>query len=157
MVHEAHTFSIFTITPVAVTVNIAGELWYLEKSMKESKQHIVSEYQLTDAFTFHTEMYSFESSTAISIIIITQFLVVHIITKPISNPFTYSPICNFERFFVMWAFCLLLDRGWRSKFSTGVNLKKDIVQESDILPNWLPHGGIILAKGQLNHSYTFWY
>ena len=28
--------------------------------------------------------------------------------------------------------------------------------QSDILPNWLPHGGIILAKGQLNHSYTIW-
>ena len=26
-----------------------------------------------------------------------------------------------------------------------------------ILPNWFPHGEIILAKGQLNHSYTFWF
>ena len=25
-----------------------------------------------------------------------------------------------------------------------------------LLPKWFSHGGIILAKGQLDHSYTFW-
>ena len=45
-------------------------------------------------------MISFEGSTAVTIIIITEFLVVHIITKSIANPFTFSAICKF------WKECL---------------------------------------------------
>ena len=52
-------------------------------------------------------------------------------------------------------------RGWSIKFTTGINIQKVLAQkyishQPDILLKWLPHGGIILAKGQLNHSYTFW-
>ena len=28
--------------------------------------------------------------------------------------------------------------------------------QAGILPKWFSNGGIILAKGQLNHTYAFW-
>ena len=64
--------------------------------MYGSKIHIISEYQLTNTFAFNAKMISFEGSTAVTIIIITEFLVVHIIAKSIAHPFTLSTICRKE-------------------------------------------------------------
>ena len=41
-------------------------------------------------------------------------------------------------------------RGWCPKFAPGLNIKIDIVQKV------CPFAKIILAKGQFDHSYTFW-
>ena len=56
----------------------------------------VSTYELTNAFTLDTEAVLCQSSTAISTVKITQFLIVHIITKPITNPILLSTIWDFE-------------------------------------------------------------
>ena len=82
-----------------------GQAYGMATCVYLSDQSKKSEYELTDAFTLDTEVVLCESSTAISTVKITQFLIVHIIAKPISNPIASSAICNFEkkklnRFFV---------------------------------------------------------
>ena len=44
----------------------------------------------------------------------------------------------------------------KPKYSNKPSSKNYMSEQADILPNWLSHEGIILGKGQLNHSYTFW-
>ena len=53
--------------------------------------------QLTDTSTLDAEVDFCKSSTTISTVKITQFLIVHIIAKPISNPIASSAHCNFEK------------------------------------------------------------
>ena len=52
-----------------------------------------------------------------------------------------------------------LYRDWSPKFATGLNviigIKKYMSDQTVFLPKWCTPRGIILAKGQLGHSYTF--
>ena len=48
-----------------------------------------------------------------------------------------------------------------AKFATGLNIKishssKSMSDKAVLFPKWLSHEEIILAKGQLDHLYTFW-
>ena len=54
----------------------------------------------------------------------------------------------------------LIHRDWSPKFATGLNViigidQKYMSDQAVLLPKWCTPRGIILAKGQVGHSYTF--
>ena len=59
---------------------------------------------------------------------------------------------------ILSKFCLSVHIDWSPKLATGLNMLIGCISKSMWLtrPKWFSDEGIILAKGQFDHSYTFW-